>query len=246
MRVSEVMSHRVVSVAPTTLIAEAARLMLDHRISGLPVVDAGGKLVGIVTEGDFLRRAEVGTVKQRPRWLEFCLGPGRLADEYVHTHGRKVEEVMTRDVVSVSENASLDEVVSLMEKRGIKRLPVLRGRQLVGIVSRANMVRALLILTRSPASPLPSDRAIRGKILAAVDKEPWGPRRTISVVVREGMVELYGSIFDEREREALRVLVENIPGVKGIQDHLVWIEPVSGMAFEAPGEKDRDRRPDAT
>jgi CBS-domain-containing membrane protein len=239
MRVSEVMSHRVVSVAPTALVDEAARLMLDHRISGLPVVDVGGNLVGMVTEGDFLRRAETGNVKRRPRWLEFCLGPGRLADEYVHTHGRKVEEVMTHDVVSVSENASLDEVVSLMEQRGIKRLPVLRGRQLVGIVSRANLLRALLILTRSPASPLPSDRAVHDKILAAVDKEPWGPRHTISVVVREGMVDLYGSIFDEREREALRVLVENISGVKGVRDHLVWIEPVSGMAFGAPEQKDR-------
>lgn len=240
MRVSEVMSHRVVSVAPTALVDEAARLMLDHRISGLPVVDVGGNLVGMVTEGDFLRRAETGNVKRRPRWLEFCLGPGRLADEYVHTHGRKVEEVMTRDVVSVSENASLEEVVSLIEQRGIKRLPVLRGRQLVGIVSRANLVRALLmILTRSPASPPPSDRSIHDKILAAVDKEPWGPRNTISVVVLEGMVELYGSIFDERERDALRVLVENIPGVKGVQDHLVWIGPVSGMAFGAPEQKDR-------
>ena len=239
MRVSEVMSHRVVSVSPAASVTEAARLMLGYRISGLPVVDAGGKLVGIVTEGDFLRRAETGSQKKRPRWLEFFLGPGRLADEYVHTHGRKVEEVMTRDVISVNEKASLDEVVSLMEKHGIKRLPVLHGGKLVGIVSRANLMRALLILLRSPASPLPSDRAIHDKILAAVDKEPWGPRRTISVVVREGTVELYGAIFDEREREALRVLVENIPGVEGIQDHLVFIEPASGMAFAAPAETDR-------
>ncbi len=235
MRVSEVMSRRVISIPPTARVADAARLMLDHRISGLPVLDAEGKLVGIVTEGDFLRRAETGNLRRRTRWIELLLGPGRLADEYVHTHGRKVEEVMTREVVSVGENASLDEVAALMEKRRVKRLPVLRGGQLVGIVSRANLVRALLMLTRTSASPLPGDRAIRDRILAAVDKEPWGPSRTINVVVRDGRVDLYGSIFDEREREALRVLVENIPGVKGVQDHLVWIEPVSGMAFEAPG-----------
>ncbi len=238
MRVSELMSRGVVSVAPTARVSDAAQLMLDHRISGLPVLDAEGKLVGIVTEGDFLRRAETGSLRRRPRWIEFCLGPGRLADEYVHTHGRKIEEVMTRDVVSIGENASLDEVAALMEKHRVKRLPVLRGSQLVGIVSRANLVRALLLLTRSPASPLPGDRAIHDRIMAAVDKEPWGPSHTINVVVHEGRVELYGSIFDEREREALRVLVENISGVKGVQDHLVWIEPMSGMAFGAPGEKD--------
>ena len=237
MRVSEVMSRRVISVAPTARVADAARLMLDHRISGLPVLDAEGKLVGIVTEGDFLRRAETGNLRRRPRWIELCLGPGRLADEYVHTHGTKVEDVMTVDVISVNENASLDEVAALMEKRRVKRLPVLRGDQLVGIVSRASLVRALLLLTRTPASPLPGDRAIHDRILAAVDKEPWGPRRTINVVVREGLVELYGTIFDEREREALRVLVENVPGVKGVRDDLVFIEPVSGMAFEAPGHE---------
>lgn len=238
MRVSQVMSRRVISVAPTARVADAAQLMLDHRISGLPVLDAEGKLVGIVTEGDFLRRVETGNLRRRPRWIELCLGPGRLADEYVHTHGRKIDEVMTRDVVSVGENASLDDVAALMEKRRVKRLPVLRGGQLVGIISRANLVRALLMLTRTPASPLPGDRAIHDRILAAVDKEPWGPIHTINVVVREGLVDLYGSIFDEREREALRVLVENVPGVKGVQDHLVWIEPLSGVTLAAPGEKD--------
>ena len=239
MRVAEVMSRSVVSVAPAATISEAARLMLDNHISGLPVVDAVGKLVGMIAEGDFLRRAETTNVRRRPRWLEFCLGPGRLADEYVHTHGRRVEEVMTREVVTIGEDAPLDDVASLMEKHGIKRLPVLRGDRLVGIVSRADLVRALLLIARSPASPHPSDRAIHSRILAAIDKETWGPRRTINVVVRDGMVELYGSIFDDRERNALRVLVENVPGVKSVQDHVVWIEPMSGMAFDAPPETDR-------
>jgi CBS domain-containing protein len=239
MRVSEVMSRNVVSVAPSARVAEAARLMLDHRISGLPVVDAGGSVVGMIAEGDFLRRAETGNVKRRPRWLEFCVSPGRLATEYVHTHGRKVDEVMTRDVVSVGEHASLDEVASLMEKHAIKRLPVLRGRSLVGIVSRADLVRALLVLLRSPASPLPGDRAIQEAIRAAVEREPWGPKSTVNVVVRDGTVELYGSVFDDREREALRVLIENVPGVKHIEDNIVWIEPMSGTVIDAPGERDR-------
>jgi CBS domain-containing protein len=239
MRVSEVMSRGVVSVAPSARVAEAARLMLDHRISGLPVVDAGGHVVGMIAEGDFLRRAETGNLKRRPRWLEFCISPGRLADEYVHTHGRTVDEVMTRDVISVGEHASLDEVASLMEKHGIKRLPVLRGSSLVGIVSRADLVRALLVLIRRPASPLAGDRAIQDGIRAAVEKEPWGPKSTVNVVVQDGRVELYGSIFDEREREALHVLIENIPGVKQVQDNIVWIEPVSGTVIDAPGDSAR-------
>lgn len=240
MQVSEVMSKDVVSITPQVHVAEAAKLMLDHHISGLPVVDDVGALVGIVTEGDFLRRAETGNVKKRSRWLEFLVGPGRLADEYVHTHGRKVEEVMTREVVTIGEQASLDEVVTLMEKHRIKRVPVLRDRKVVGIVSRANLMRALLVLTRTPTSPLPSDRAIHQRIRTAVEQEPWGPKSSISVVVRDGTVELYGSIFDERERAALHVLVENIPGVKGIRDELVWIEPVSGMVVSASEWSDRD------
>ena len=126
MQVSEVMSKDVFAITQQAQVAEAAKLMLDHHISGLPVVDGGGTLVGIVTEGDFLRRTETGNVKKRTRWLEFLLGPGRLAVEYVHTHGRKVEEVMTREVVTVGEETSLDEVVTLMEKHRIKRVPVLR------------------------------------------------------------------------------------------------------------------------
>ena len=176
MQVSEIMSKDVISITPQTPVAHAAKLMLDHHISGLPVVDDAGTLVGIVTEGDFLRRAETGNVRKRSRWLEFLVGPGRLADEYVHTHGRKVEEVMTREVVTVGEQDSLDEVVTLMEKHGIKRVPVLRDRQLVGIVSRANLMRALLVLTRTPATPLPSDRAIHQRIRTAVEQEPWGRR----------------------------------------------------------------------
>ncbi len=236
MQASEVMSKDVISITPQSPIGEAVRMMLNHRISGLPVVDDGGRLVGIVTEGDFLRRAETGNVRKRPRWLEFLLGPGRLADEYIHTHGRKVEEVMTREVVTVGEDASLDDVVTLMEKHGIKRVPVLRDRKVVGIVSRANLMRALLLLMRTPTSMPRSDRAIRDQIRKAVETEPWGPKGSINVVVRNGAVELYGSIFEEREREALHVLIGNIPGVKGIRDELLCIEPISGMVVSAPGE----------
>src|SRR5712671_4790207 len=143
MKVKDIMTCPVISIGPGMSVQQAAQLMLQRRISGLPVVEKSGRLVGIVTEADFLRRAETGTQRRRARWLEFLMGPGRLADEYVHTHGRKVEEVMTPDPETVSEDGELDEAVQLMEKRRIKRLPVVRGKQVVGIVSRANFLHAL-------------------------------------------------------------------------------------------------------
>ena len=157
MNASDVMTHNVVSAEQNAPIGDAIRLMLDHRISGLPVVDGSGKVAGMLTEGDLLRRAETRTERQRPRWLEFLLGPSRLADEYVQTHGRKVGEIMTEDVVSVTEDTPLAEIVQLMERHRIKRLPVLRGDVLVGIVSRADLVRAVAqLVDKEPTSA--SDR----------------------------------------------------------------------------------------
>ena len=146
MKVRDIMSTRVVSIAPDANVLEAVRLMLQNHISGLPVIDRSGALVGVVTEGDFLRRSETGTERKRPRWLEFLMGPRRLADEYVHTHARKVEDVMTREPITITEDAALDEVVRIMERRRIKRLPVVRGAQVIGIVSRANLLHALASL----------------------------------------------------------------------------------------------------
>jgi CBS domain-containing protein len=237
MNASDIMTRQVVTTLADAPIATAVRLMLQNRISGLPVVDAAGKLVGIVSEGDFLRRAETGTEMRRARWLEFVLGPGRGASEYVRTHARKVEEVMTPDVASVTEETPLGEVVQLMEQRRIKRVPVVRDGKLVGIVSRANLLRALagLIAEVPPASV--DDGVLRERILAAFDKESWVPRAGINVMVRNGVVDLWGTILDERERPALRVVIENVPGVKAVEDHLCWVEPMSGWVIEAPEDE---------
>src|SRR6202163_1801704 len=143
MKASDVMSARVVSISPDANVQEAIKLMLQNHISGLPVIDTSGTLVGVVSEGDFLRRTETGTERRRPRWLEFLMGPRRMADEYVQAHARKVEGVMTREPVTITEDASLDEVVRVMERRRIKRLPVVRGKEVGCIVSRANMLHAL-------------------------------------------------------------------------------------------------------
>jgi len=235
MQVRDVMTRSVISVAPGETILNAARLMLQNRISGLPVVDPAGRLVGIVTEGDFLRRSEIGTQRRRAKWLEFLIGPGRLADEYTHAAGRTVEEVMTTDPASVSEDDSLETVVELMERRRIKRLPVLRDGRIVGIVSRANLMHALASLSRTAEGAAGGDSAIRDRILAELGKQSWAPG--INVVVKDGAAELWGTIMDERERRAVIVVTENIPGVTVVHDHLVWIEPMSGLAFSSPEDE---------
>jgi predicted transcriptional regulator len=205
--------------------------MILNRISGLPVLDERGKLVGIVTEGDLLRRVETGTERRRPRWLEFLIGPGRLATEYVHTHGRRIQEVMTSSPETIVEETPLDEVVLLMERKRIKRLPVVRGDEVVGIVSRANLVQVLASLVRQTGDIDPGDANIRERVLAEIDKQPWSRGNVINVIVRDGIVELWGTILDERPRQAIRVAAENVLGVKEVKDHLVWIEPMSGMTL---------------
>ncbi|HEX3936890.1 MAG TPA: CBS domain-containing protein [Xanthobacteraceae bacterium] len=231
MLVKDVMTRNVISVGVKEPVVRAASLMLQNRISGLPVIDEKNELVGVVTEGDFLRRRELGTGRRHPKWLEFVLGPGRLAQDYVHESGRKVEEIMTADPWTVGEDDSLESVVELMERRHVKRLPVIRDGRMVGIVSRANLMHALASLSREAPAPAGGDSTIRDNIIAAVGQQRWAPR--VNVVVKNGVAELWGVVTDERERQALIVAAENVPGVAEVRDHLVWVEPMSGMAFSS-------------
>ena len=231
MHARDIMASRVVSIAPEATVLEAIELMLKNRISGVPVIDRTGALVGIVTEGDFLRRAETGTERKRPRWLEFLLGPNSLAKDYVRSHGRKVDEVMTKELVTVGEEAPLDEVVRIMERKRVKRLPVMRGRELVGIVSRASLLHALATMSRDLPPPAKSDAEIRHRVTEELAKQPWAPIALIDVVVKDGVVELWGSITEASQGEALRVCAENVPGVKAVVSHLSWIEPMSGLVI---------------
>ena len=233
MKASDVMSRNVVSIERSAAVSEAIGLMLDKQISGLPVLDEAGKVVGILTEGDLLRRSETGTERHRPRWLEILMGPGRMAGEYVRTHGRRVGEVMTRDLISVTEDTPLEEIVELMERRRVKRVPVFAGDALVGMVSRADLLRALArALDAHPPAAHDDDEILRN-ILAELAKAAWVPRDGLGITVTDGIVRLDGVILDEKEREALRVLAENTPGVKAVADHLVWIEPVSGTVIDS-------------
>ena len=242
MRAKDIMTIEVVSIDPGASISEALRLMLRHRISGLPVIDKEGKLRGIVTEGDFLRRVETGTERNRGGWIAFLMGPGRLAGEYVRTHGRKVAEVMTPQPVTVAEDTPLDAVVDIMEQRHIKRVPVVRGDRVVGIVSRANLLHALASLAAELEPQPATDTAIRDQLLSVLGRERWVPKNFIDVIVHNGVVELWGAILDERERQAVVVAAENVAGVRQVKDHLVWVEPMSGMTLEPPCDTPRQAK----
>lgn len=236
MKAKDVMTSTVISVQPNATILQAARQMLQHHISGLPVIDHSGEIVGILSEGDFLRRRETGTERKRSRWLEFLMGPGKIAVDYTHSHGSKATEVMTTNVYTVIEDTNLEDIVELMERRRIKRVPVMRGKKVVGMVTRSNLMHAMVSLARAEPKSAKDDTAIREALLAEMQKESWAPAAMANVVVRDGVVELWGVIIDERQREALKVAAENVPGVKAVKDHLVWVEPTSGMVIEPRDE----------
>jgi CBS domain-containing protein len=230
MKAMDVMSRNVVTVGPDATVLQAAHLMLQRRFSGLPVIDSSGALIGIVTEGDFLRRIETGTMRSRPPWTEFLLGAGRLAEEYTHAAGRLVGEVMSPDVTTVTEDTSLDTIVDLMERHRIKRLPVVRGLHVVGIVTRRDLLLALVGQSVNDRRAAGDDQTIRDHLLCELERQPWAPG-AIDIEVVNGRVKLTGAILDDRQRGAIRVVAENTPGVKSIEDQIVYIEPMSGMVI---------------
>ena len=240
MRAHQIMTRPVITVTPETTILEAANTMLQRHVSGLPVVDPAGKLVGIVSEGDFIRRGEIGTQRKRGRFLRFILGPGQAATDFVHEHGRKVAEIMTREPLTISEDTTLEDIVVLMEKSHVERLPVMRGDQMVGIVSRANLLQAVASLARQVPDPTADDDHIRNRIIEALARNDWCPNG-LSVIVRDGIVHLSGVITDDRSRQAAIVCAENIAGVKKVHDHLCWADPMSGLYLIAPEDDDLAR-----
>jgi len=238
MRAHQIMTRKVITVTVDTPIAEATRTMLANHISGMPVVGAAGKVVGVVSQGDFMRRAEIGTQRKRSRGLKLLLGPGGAAADFVHERGRKVGEVMNDRPITVSEDATLEEITATMEKNDIKRVPVMRGDALIGIITRTYLVQAVLDLAREVPDPTADDDHIRNRIYAAVDKNDWKPFG-FSVVVRDGIVHLSGIITYERSRQATIVAAENVNGVRKVHDHLVWLEPMSGVYVNS-AEDERD------
>src|SRR6476469_3680395 len=237
MRAHQIMTRPVITVTPETSILEAATTMLRRHVSGLPVVDAAGKLVGIVSEGDFIHRGEIGTPRRRSWFMRFILGPGPAATDFVREHGGKIAEIMTVDPLTIAEDTPLERIVELMEKHGVKRLPVTRDDKLVGIVSRANLLQAVASLARQIPDPTADDDHIRDRIINALRSHDWCPNG-LGVVVRDGIVHLSGIITDERTRQAAIVCAENIAGVKKVHDRLCWVDPMSGMYFIEPEDEE--------
>ena len=237
MIVADVMTRNCITVAPDATVEEAVNLMLSRHISGLFVVDTAGELAGVITEGDLLRRDELGTQRNRPWWLRLLASPARQAADFTRANGRHVRDVMTEDVLSIAQDASLEDVVETMEKHHIKRLPVTADGKVVGVVSRADLLRALIGRVRNVEPLATDDRAIRTAILNTLEAQPWAPMTTLNITVADGIVDLWGSITNDEERHAIRVIAENASGVKAVIDHLVYIEPYTGTVIDAPDVK---------
>ena len=221
MRAADLMTRNVVTVDEEASVEEAAALMLRHRVSALPVLDRSGKLVGIVSEGDLMRRAELGTERERSWWLELITANSDLAEDYVKAHGRKVGEVMTRKPITASPNTPINEIAVLLEEHAIKRVPILDRGKLVGIVARANLLQALAGLKlAAPASKAGKDAEIREEILARLSGAPWRPW-LLNVTVHDGIAELWGIANGMEAKTAAGVTAENAPGVVSVENHII-------------------------
>jgi CBS domain-containing protein len=238
---SDIMTRVPVAIAEDAPLSQAVRLMLDHRVSGLPVTDAQGALVGILTEGDLLRRVEIGSEGEEPGWFSSLFRSGRLAEDYVRTHGRRVSEVMTPDVVAAAEDTTVAEIAETMARERIKRIPILRAGRLVGIASRADLLRVLGAALDRTAPKAPDDAAIRQHILDEIKRTPWLGGGSVSVAVEDGKVLLDGCVVDLRQRAALRVVAENAPGARRVENRLVCIDPTSGFIVYDPSEDEGDQ-----
>ena len=225
MKASDIMVCNVVTVGPDVSIREVARILLANRISAVPVVDSRGGLLGIVSEGDMLRRPESGTVKKHS-WVA-QLTCKSLAAEYVKSHSRKVADVMTRRVITATMDTSLDEIVNLLEKNRIKRLPIVAGGKIVGIVSRANFLQILANSATKTAAHL-RDSQIRKQVIARLSAKSWRPTM-LDVKVRRGVVDLWGLIHSEDDRRAARITAELTPGVKSVKDNLMIPPTITGL-----------------
>ncbi len=231
---TDVMSAPVITVGRTASVAEIARLMSERKVSGLPVVDEAGKVVGIVTDGDLLRRAELGTAREAEGLLDILFLSHPDAKDYVEARGRTAEDVMTRKVYAARPDTPLGRIADLFEAHGIRRVPVIDDGRMVGIVSRADIVRSLAASGEKPAPASLSDRQVRDLVMAEFRRLNFGLTSEGSVIVRDGVVHLWGLVPSETERRALRLAVESIPGVKGVEDH-------TGRFFQPFGVDPRPR-----
>ena len=221
MKAVDVMVTSVISVGPDARLQDVAHTLLTNGISAVPVIGIDCKLLGIVSEGDLMRRAEAGTGRRRPWWLDMLTGREALAAEYVKEHSRKVTDVMTRNVVTAAPETPLRDIATLLEKNGIKRVPIVKDGKVVGIVSRANLLQALASLRKQIEAGAPNDSEIRKGVIARLKTEPWAFPSLINVIVQDGTVELWGIVDSQIEKKAVRVAAEVTPGVRAVNDNLI-------------------------
>jgi CBS domain-containing protein len=221
MRAMDVMTNDVITVDENVSVTAVAKLLVDRGISAVPVVDKENRVIGMVSEGDLLHRSETGTERCRAWWLEMLASTNQLAGDYIKSHGGSVSDLMTRDVISVTDTTPVADIAALLETNRIKRVPVLRDGKLVGIVSRANLVRALAMTINEPsANAETDDRKIRDKLLAELKAQKWAEVSPANITVKDGVVHLWSSYYSEQEKRALVVAAENIPGVRRVEDHM--------------------------
>jgi CBS domain-containing protein len=219
MKAKDVMVYPVITVKPYTLVGELAQLLLDKHVSAVPVVGDDDQLVGMVSEGDLLHRAEIATERRRPWWLRLISSSATLAADYVRARATKVADLMTQNVISATPETPLSEIALLLEKNRIKRVPILKDGRVVGIVSRANLVQAIASATETQEVSA-ADAAIRSSLLAELNKQPWAHTDLINVTVLDGVVSLWGVANSAAERQAIRVAAETTPGVRIVKDYL--------------------------
>lgn len=224
MKASDIMATNVVTVGAEATVGEVAKILFDNRISAAPVVGKNGELLGIVSEGDLLRRAEIGTEKHRSWWLEAFTSSDTLADEFVKSHARKVSDVMTRQVITATLGTPISEIATLLEKNSIKRVPIVMANKVVGIVSRANLIQALASAAKSSVSEARADdTTIRNSILARFKAMSCSKLWSVNAIVHDGVVDLWGMVDTDREKTAVRVAAETVPGVRAVNNNLhVW------------------------
>lgn len=220
MQAKDIMTRDVATVPPDASIREAAKLMTDRRLSGLPVVTADGRIIGILTASDLLHRVETGAAR-RPSWFSsFFARPDELARQYAKDHGRKVHEVMSRHVVSVLENANLSEVADVLDRNGFKRVPVTRDGALVGIISRGDLVRVLSQTSLNDTAPRSDDAALQHAIMQQVRQQPWLNSGFVNITVKDGTVDVWGSVTSTEQHTALLVLVKEVAGTAVVVDNV--------------------------
>lgn len=232
----QLMTQPVLTVRSDDTIHHAIELMLRNGISGVPVIGDGGTLAGMLTEGDLLRRTEIGTGKVRPHWLAFLIGPGKLADEYTHSHSQRVADVMSNHVIDAPPTANLELLAGLMQSKHIKRIPIVENAQLIGVVGRADLLRAIsnaFAVTAGQSSP---DSEIKARLWSELQGTQWAPCNTITIGVAAGVVTLGGIIMDGRERRALCAAAASIPGVKSVHDQMTWVDMMTGTVIDEGGD----------